>query len=55
MPTIINYTQYMCACRYHFNPYPAKLNNYIFNPLKVVSRYSDPQLQVVKITDICLI
>ena len=29
-----------------FNPYSAKLHNLNFHPLKVVSRYRDPQLQV---------
>ena len=28
------------------NPYPAKLIYLSFHPLEVVSRYSDPQLQV---------
>ena len=28
-------------------PYPAKLNNLNFQPLEVVSRYRDPQPQVV--------
>ena len=33
-----------------------RLSRYLnFHPLKVVSRYRDPQLQVVKITRICLI
>ena len=30
------------------NPYPAKLNNLNFQPLEVVSRYRDPQLQVAE-------
>ena len=35
------------------NPYPAKLSYLNFHPLEVVSRYRDPQLQVVKIAHIC--
>ena len=31
-----------------FNLYPAKLNNLNFQPLEVVSRYRDPQLQVAE-------
>ena len=30
----------------NFNPLTAKLFNLNFHPLEVVSRYSDPQLQV---------
>ena len=30
------------------NPCPAKLNNLNFQPLEVVSRYRDPQLQVTE-------
>ena len=36
-------------------PHPAKLNNLIFHPLEIVSRYHEPQLQVAEITNICLI
>ena len=32
----------------NLNPYPAKINNLYFHPLLVVSRYSDPQLQVTE-------
>ena len=28
------------------NPWGAKLNNLIFHPLEIVSRYRDPQLQL---------
>ena len=38
-----------------FNPYPVKLIYLNFHPLEVVSRYHDPQLEWLKITDICLI
>ena len=31
-----------------FNPYPAKLIYLNFQPLEVVSRYRDPQTQVVE-------
>ena len=31
-----------------FNPYPAELIYLIFQPLEVVSRYRDPQPQVVE-------
>ena len=31
-----------------FNPYPVKLNHLNFQPLEVVSRYRDPQLQVAE-------
>ena len=31
-----------------FNPYPAKIIYLKFKPLEVVSRYSDPQPQVVE-------
>ena len=31
-----------------FNMYLAKLNNLNFQPLEVVSRYRDPQLQVAE-------
>ena len=37
------------------NPYHAKLIYLNFHPLEIVSRYRDPQLQVMKITHICLI
>ena len=30
----------------HVNPCPAKLSNFNFNPVEVVSRYRDPQLQL---------
>ena len=36
----------MCIFLYFFNPYPAKLKNLNFQPLEVVRRYRDPQLQV---------
>ena len=32
----------------YINPQSAKLNNLNFQPLEVVSRYRDPQLQVVE-------
>ena len=32
----------------HCNPYSAKINNLNFQPLEVVSRYRDPQLQVAE-------
>ena len=32
----------------YFNPLPAKLNNLNYQPLEVVSRYRDPQLQVAE-------
>ena len=38
------YTKYFSAVR--ANPYSAKLIYYNFQPLEVVSRYRDPQLQV---------
>ena len=33
---------------YNVNSYPAKLNHLNFQPLKVVSRYRDPQFYVAK-------
>ena len=35
------------------NPYPAKLINFYFQPLEVVSRYRDLQPRVVENTHIC--
>ena len=32
----------------YFNPYPAKLVYLNFQPLEVVSRYRDPQHQVIE-------
>ena len=32
----------------NFNSYPAKLNKINFQPLEVVARYRDPQLQVAE-------
>ena len=32
----------------YLNPCTAKLNNLSFHPVEVVSRYRDPQLQVVE-------
>ena len=37
------------------SPYPAQLIFFNFQPLEVVSRYRDPQLQVAENTHICLI
>ena len=37
------------------NPYPIKLIDLYFQSLEVVSRYRDPQPQVVEITHVCLI
>ena len=31
-----------------FNPYPSKLNYLNFQPLEVVARYRDPQIQVAE-------
>ena len=45
----------ICNYSNQINPYPAKLNNLNFQPLEVVPRYRDPQLQVAENTDICLI
>ena len=49
---ILHFTQKKLAgpiYNYHpVNPYPAKLIYLNFQPLEVVSRHCDPQLQVVK-------
>ena len=39
----------------HLSPYPAQLIFLNFQPLEVVSRYRDQQLQVAENTHICLI
>ena len=36
------------SCDCSLNSYPAKLINFIFQQLEVVSRYRDPQPQVVE-------
>ena len=40
--------RFTCLERFVFDPYPAKLIHENFHPLKVVSRYRDPQLQVAE-------
>ena len=37
-----------CHCKHPISPDPAKLNYFKFHPLKVVSQYCDPQLQVAE-------
>ena len=48
--TQVNHRVMVKNAIFNVNPYPAKLIYLNFNPLEVVSRYRDPQLQMVKIT-----
>ena len=46
----MDFSEVLQLQKYHvtINPYPAKVNNFNFQPLEVVSRYRDPQLQVAE-------
>ena len=44
----INYKCVTRISRISINPYPAKLIYLNFQPLKIVSRYREPQLQVAE-------